>query len=441
MLEQFLNHIEHHRLCRKEDRILLAISGGMDSMVMLDLFHSAGYSIGVAHVNFQLRGAESDADEQFIREICKTKNIPFFSTRFNTSDYAKINRLSVQMAARELRYAWFDELLESTEFSLLATAHHLNDSIETVLLNWIHGGSSDGLLGIPVKNNRTIRPLLFASRSAIEDYATQKKLSWREDSSNLTDGYPRNFLRHHVVPKLKELNPSLENTFLQGLERLRAGHALEQYAVDQLKKEYIVEEEKKTTIQKTLFKAIHHHPFILWRLVHHYHFTPAVCEDIVQAISGQPGKRFLSPTHQLIVDRTTLIVTPHDQFWNPIEIHNDQNHASLGPWDLTIETLNNPVFTDHADVAVLDKDRIQFPLVWRVWKPGDFFYPLGMEHKKKVSDFLIDSKVPNSDKPYVTVIESAGKIMWVVGYRIDNRFKITTGTQKALQLTVSPHFI
>ncbi|QOI97612.1 MAG: tRNA lysidine(34) synthetase TilS [Flammeovirgaceae bacterium] len=440
MLEQFLNHIEKHTLCLKTDRILLAVSGGIDSMVMLDLFFAAGYPVGVAHANFQLRGAESEQDELFVKAVCQHKGIPFFARQFNTTEYAALNNLSIQMAARELRYAWFDELLEKENYNYLSTAHHLNDSIETVLLNWIHGGASEGLLGIPVKNNHIIRPLLFASRKMIETYATEKKLVWREDASNQTDDYPRNFLRHQVVPKLQALNPSLEETFQLGLEKLKAGHALETLAVNQLREAYFKAEESKVIIRKEVFEKIQH-PLMLWYLLREYHFTPAVCYDVVQALRAQPGKRFLSPTHQLVIDRTTLIITPHKKFWQPVEITSVQATASLGPWDMTIEPVTGKAISADAGSALLDKDLVKFPLVWRTWKPGDFFYPLGMTHKKKISDFLIDNKVPLSDKPHVTVLESAGQIMWVVGYRIDNRFKVTAATQQALQFTLHPHFI
>jgi tRNA(Ile)-lysidine synthase len=440
VLEQFLNHIDQHGLCKKEDRILLAVSGGVDSMVMLDLFQSAGFTVGVAHGNFQLRGSESDQDETFVKEHCARNGIPFFVKRFNTSAYASLNRLSIQLAARELRYAWFDELLMNERYTLLATAHHLNDSIETVLLNWVHGGTSGGLLGIPVKNNHIIRPLLFASRKEIETYAMEKKLSWREDSSNLTEEYPRNFLRHQVIPKLKILNPSLEETFRQGLEKLTAGQALKQLAIDQLKEMFFSEKPPHIIIKKELFQKIHT-PAMLWCLLRNYHFTPATCADVLHALSSQPGKQFLSPTHRLVMDRSTLIITPHQDFWKPTEIFAGQASASIGPWNMTIESFTGQALPADPDVAVLDKEHLEFPLLWRTWKTGDFFYPLGMDHRKKVSDFLIDSKVPRSDKPFVTVLESAGRIIWVVGHRIDNRFKVTPLTKQALQFTVYPHFV
>lgn len=345
------------------------------------------------------------------------------------------------MAARELRYAWFEELLETNSFDCAATAHHLNDSIETVLLNWIHGRAAEGLTGIPVRNKKIIRPLLFATRHTIEEYALAHRLSWREDASNLTDEYSRNFLRHQVIPKLKELNPSLEETVQLGMEKFKSNVELEQLAVQHLKSRYLKISGNEVTISKEVFENFHHRAPLLWQLIREFHFTYAVCQDVVRALRGQPGKRFLSPTHQLVIDRSLLIITPHEDFPTSADIGENQASASLGPWNMQIESFTGTALPTHRNVAVLDAAHLQFPLVWRTWQPGDYFYPLGMEHKKKISDFLVDLKVPVSGKPHITVLESAGQVIWVVGYRIDNRFKVTDSTKQALQFTVYPHFI
>ena len=253
MLEQFLNHIEQNDLCDKSDAILLAVSGGVDSMAMLYLFREAGFRIGVAHCNFQLRGKESEADEEFVREVCKELDVPFFSRRFETEAYAWENTLSIQMAARELRYAWFEELLIKNKYRCLATGHHFDDSMETILLNLTRGSATDGLAGIPIKNGNVIRPLLFASRKQIEKYAAMKGLVWREDLSNMTDDYQRNFIRHQVVPKLKELNPSLELTWQSGIEKIHGDLALLHHAFADWKKQFITESVERITIQKNAF--------------------------------------------------------------------------------------------------------------------------------------------------------------------------------------------
>src|SRR5688500_3351024 len=221
MLEQFLNHITRFRLCEKSDRILVAISGGVDSMTMLHLFQQAGYQFSVAHCNFQLRGKESDDDEIFVKDVCQQLQIPVYTRRFETESFAWEQGLSIQMAARDLRYAWFNELMNLHDYQLLATGHHLDDSMETILLNITKGSSTEGLAGIPVKNGKIIRPLLFASRAQVEKYAGEIDIRWREDKSNLTDDYQRNFIRHHIIPKLKELNPSLETTWQHGIEKIQ----------------------------------------------------------------------------------------------------------------------------------------------------------------------------------------------------------------------------
>jgi len=438
MLEQFLNHIRQYSLCDSNDRILLAVSGGLDSMTMLHLFKEAGFQIAVAHCNFQLRGAESDGDESFVRTTCKQLNIPFFSIRFDTDVYAKQNGLSTQMAARELRYAWFQKLLHDEKYDWLATAHHFNDSVETVLLNWLHGGSIESFAGIPVKNQQVIRPLLFALRSDLEKYATDKNLSWRDDASNVTDDYQRNFLRHQVIPKLKEINPSLESTLQYGLKKVKSDLSFLDASVGEWKQNHIKEAGLSIRIEK---KALANLPVgITWRVLKPYGFNFSQCEDLTNALNGQSGKKFLSNSHQLTVDRKEIILTPLESSWEDILIKNDGGRVTLGSWDMDILTTTNLELTQNPLMAILDSDKLRFPLCWRKWKPGDYFYPLGMEHKRKLSDFLIDKKVSIAEKNYVTVLESEGQIVWVVGHRIDSRFRLTSSTKSAMVFSLQPHF-
>ncbi|MCI0750734.1 MAG: tRNA lysidine(34) synthetase TilS [Flammeovirgaceae bacterium] len=441
VLEQFLRHIEQTHLCSKEDKILLAVSGGLDSMVMLELFKQAGYSISVAHCNFQLRGEESDADEKFVKDVCSGSEIPFHARRFETEKYASENRLSIQMAARELRYAWFHEVMEFHEYNKLATAHHVNDSIETVLMNWIHGDSLEGFTGIPANNDKIIRPLLFATRNEIESYAKENKLKWREDSSNQADNYQRNFLRHQVIPKLKELNPSFESTFQRGLRKIQSELSFLEKAFVEWKLQFVKMAGETMSIEKKAFEGLRPSASIIHRLLVEYGFSFDVCEEIGKAMYGQSGKKFLSPSHELIIDRTQLIVTPHQDFWKETLIKAGQDQSFLGPWSMDIEKSESLVPLTDSDVALLDADKLKFPLRWRIWKEGDYFYPLGMDHKKKISDFLIDMKVSLADKKFVTVLESEGQIAWVVGYRLDNRFKITRETVRGLTFSIRPYFV
>ncbi len=436
MLKSFQDHIARHRLCKATDKILLAVSGGLDSMVMLHLFHRAGYSVAVAHCNFQLRGAESDGDEAFVSEQCIRLGIPFYHEQFDTNNYAWEYNLSTQLAARTLRYTWFDEVLMEGKFDKLATAHHLNDSLETVLINLSRGTGIDGLAGIPVENKSIIRPMLFATRLEIEAFAKAEHITWREDSSNLTDDYQRNFIRHHIMPLLKEINPSLEHTFLSTQEKVRGGVELINLAHATLEKEFVQRTDGKILVHKSAFEAFHYPASVLWEMTKRFGFNIEQCEEVIQSLHKQSGKKFLTSTHQLIIDREQIIISEITSSWEEVEIKSGEAKAVLGVWTLKIHP-GKPVVRENPSEAILDADKLHFPLKWRKWKAGDSFNPLGMNHHKKISDFLIDQKISLVDKDRVTVLESNGEIVWVVGHRVDNRFKITDETKHALAIKVS----
>jgi tRNA(Ile)-lysidine synthase len=434
MLQQFLNHIKNNNLCSAADRILLAVSGGLDSMVMLHLFKEAGFTVAVAHCNFQLRGAESKGDERFIEIECKKLAIPFYVTHFNTEAYAHEHGLSIQMAARELRYHWFNQVMEQNGFNYLATAHHVNDSIETALLNWVHGSSLEGFGGIPVKNGRVIRPLLFATKEQLHAYAKENTIAWREDSSNQTDDYQRNFIRHQIIPRLQEINPALEETFLTGQRKIKdeLGFIDEQFKV--WKSNNVVIKHDAIFIAKQGIT----HAVLLWRASREFGFNFSQCEDVLRALGGQPGKKFLSATHQMVIDREHVIISPSALVWDDVLIEKDAKQAMFGTWHVAIEEGTGVKPTSDKSEALLDAGKLVFPLRWRLWKPGDSFYPLGMDHKKKLSDFLIDNKVSLAEKHNVSVLESDGQIVWVVGHRIDNRFRITSETRSIISFKLMP---
>lgn len=429
-----------HALGCLQKKIVVAVSGGLDSIVLLELLVKSGCQIGIAHVNFQLRGEESDQDEAFVVGLATAYKVPVFVKRFETKNYATATGVSIQMAARELRYDWFYDLLNSEKYDCLATAHHLNDNLETVLINFTRGTGLTGLKGIQTANEKIIRPLLDFNRIQIEDFARSNQLSWREDSSNSSDDYGRNFIRHQVVPKLKELNPSLEETFARNIERWSAAKELMDLGIHQIKQQFRSDSKGQVKILKSLFEKFRQ-PAILWELIKEFGFKFDECEKIVEASKGHSGKRFLSSEYQLVVDREALLITAHPVQWNEIQIEEDQEQALFGSWELTLSTEAKWEIQHDPCVVLIDKDKLAYPLVWRLWREGDFFYPLGMDHKKKVSDFLIDSKIAVSDKDHVTVIESAGRIIWVAGYRIDNRFKITEKTKSALFLRLKPFFV
>ncbi|MBS1681069.1 MAG: tRNA lysidine(34) synthetase TilS [Bacteroidetes bacterium] len=429
MREEFLQYISKKNLCTSTDKILLAVSGGIDSMVMLRLFHDARFNVSVAHCNFKLRGTESDGDEEFVQHVCQKFSIPFFSKQFNTKEFAENNSWSTQMAARELRYRWFDELSLQNNFSCVATAHHLNDSIETVLLNLVRGTGMAGLDGIAPKNKKIIRPLLFATRSQIEIYARENKIEWREDSSNTSDDYQRNFVRHKITPLLKELNPSFENSFQNSIEKITGAVNLMGIGIAQWNAKFRTKKGEQINFSKEGTDSAG----LLWNLIKSFGFNLDQCTRIIESIHGQSGKKFFAEKFELVIDREHLIISKIESEADEVLIERGQVGASLGEKKMKITEVDQIIFENNPSIALLDGDKLQFPLCWRTWKAGDYFHPLGMSHKKKLSDFFIDQKIPVSEKETITVLEAGGEIAWVVGYRIDERFKITTSSQQMLQ--------
>lgn len=441
MLEQFLNHIHEHRLCGPTDRILLAVSGGIDSVAMLRLFHEAGQPVAVAHCNFQLRGEASDGDQRFVESLCRDLAVPCFVKRMDTTAYAEAEGLSIQLAARALRYAWFEEVRIGEGFDRIATAHHLNDALETVLLNWTRSANPDGLAGIPVRQGVVIRPLLFATRAAIEVYAASQGFTWREDASNQTDDYARNFIRHQVVPRLKELNPSLEQTVQRGLAGMEGVLSLAADGLGRWKEMYTSVTGNRIAIRKT-FATAPHATAILARYLRPFGFHYRQCEDMVQALAGQPGKQFLAEGYTIMIDREELILLPRTADWQAVTLATEHEQVMLGDRVLAVERRDaGQLLAGGMWQATVDADRITFPITWRRWRAGDVFHPLGMSQGKKISDFLIDRKVARADKADVTVLEADGQIVWVAGHRLDDRFKVTAATRQVLTFTIRPHIL
>jgi len=426
-----------HQLASPGDRILLAVSGGVDSMVMTHLFLDAGYSIEVAHANFQLRGAEADGDQQFVENYCRQFGIRCSVKRFDTAQYATAQGLSIQMAARHLRYTWFAELLPAHKLTAVATAHHLNDALETVLLSIARGAGLEGWDGIAVKNNTVIRPLAFATRAQIETYARDHKLTWREDSSNAHDDYPRNMVRHRIVPLLKQLNPSLERSFEESMLKISGALELSHAGVRQWTDQYRQKTGDQIRIQKKGLASFEKPAAVLWNLIENFGFNLDQCQQIINALHGQPGKEFLSPHFVLSLDREWMMLSPRPSWLPEIAIERGHRQATMEKMLLELEENNDVHIIADPLIASIDADKLQFPLGWRGWKPGDTFYPLGMTGKKKVSDFLIDEKIARADKRTVSVLTSGNEIVWIVGHRLDDRFKITADTRRVLHVRLT----
>lgn len=433
VVEQLLNHIRRHALCKTTDKILVAVSGGVDSMVLLHLLPEAGFKVGVAHCNFQLRGDESVADEELVTATAAQLNIPFFVERFDTTAYASEKKISIQMAARELRYDFFKGLLERHPFDVVATAHHFNDTIETALLNLIRGTGLDGLRGIAPKSGKVIRPLLFATRDAIRDHALQRGITWREDASNLADDYQRNFLRHQVIPRLQELNPSFEDTFRDTHERLTGASEYAKTFVKEFQSLAVELQDHKTYIDIRKLRQVAMPQVMLWELIKDLGFNFDQCRRMV--LDHQPGKLFFSSSHQLLIDRSQFIIERKEpSLFSTMTIEKGRHRVGEDPFSLILEEVPAKDFPLRKDstLAQLDADQLQFPLTWRKWQAGDYFVPLGMQQEKKLSDFLIDLKIPFNAKADITVLESAGEIVWVVGYRISERYKVTPDSKRIL---------
>jgi len=414
---------------------LLAVSGGLDSVVMVELFRLAGYTYSIAHCNFQLRGEESDEDEKFVKKLAAQSNMPFFSVRFDTGKFCLENKLSVQMGARQLRYNWLESERQKSGANYIVTAHHADDAIETFFINMLRGTGISGLHGIRAIHEHTIRPMLHFHRQEIEQFAQQNNLLWREDSSNSTDKYERNKIRHHLLPALEEINPDARKAIYSTIEKLAKAELVLNDSVDRVTQPFISKEGNRVFIHFNLFKELIPAHLYLYKIIKKSGFNYEQCIQIAESVKGQPGKLFLSPSHRLAIDREALIMEPlpgeHTNHQFEVGEHLDELFTNACtylflkekmPHDFTIPT--------EPDVAALDFDKLTFPLKIRTWEKGDKFYPLGMTQPKKVSDFLVDSKVSVPDKEEVRVLVSEGQIAWLIGYRIDDRFKVTKATKK-----------
>ena len=413
---------------------LLAVSGGVDSMVMARLFLEAGLNTAIAHCNFQLRGADSDGDAAFLKAFCQLHQLPFLVRTFNTKNYAIENGVSIQMAARELRYQWFGQLMDSGDYEWLCMAHHLDDNLETVLFNLSKGSGLAGIRGMPVKNNQILRPMINVSRQDILEYAREKEIRWREDVSNERDDYHRNFIRHQVVPLLATINPGWRDTLPHTLARLRGAEGLAHRQIQQVAEQFTPVKDG-FIINKSIFQAYNEEETALMLSVflEEYGFNYFQARDIVTRMPGQPGKSFFSSTHEVLIDRDTLILGPvTESHEGEVSLSSDTKEFLLAGVKYRITTLPG----DHwqlemnDEVAQLDFNKLSFPLLLRPWKKGDVFTPLGMKGKKKLSDFMIDRKIPVKFKRQVYVALSNEDIVWVVGHQINDHFKVRKETKE-----------
>jgi tRNA(Ile)-lysidine synthase len=439
VLKQFELNISKNTLFSKTDKLLVAFSGGVDSVVLADLLYKAGHSIELAHCNFQLRGNEANDDTAFCENFAKSISAPFHVIYVDTKTYASEHKLSIQMAARELRYDWFKDLKAEHHFDYILTAHHANDNIETLLVNLIRGTGIKGLQGIPEKQNDMVRPLLFATKEEIRAYAVKNKLAFREDSSNQEVKYKRNFIRHHVIPQLKTLNPSLEATIHSSVQFFKqSSDIVSEFA--KLKFSQICKEKNDLLqIDIALLKKEPQKETLLFEWLYPKGFKTNQIEQLSEVLMGDKniGKLFSSATHQLVVDRHNIFIKPItiEQSELSYTIHSISDTSHLPIKLMISETLDKDYSLD-ANAISISTSSLLFPLTLRHWKQGDKFKPFGMKGFKKLSDFFKDQKLSRFEKEQVWILENPEHIIWIVGYRLDDRCRINEDEHKAIEITV-----
>jgi len=438
MLSRFLEFSEREKLFTGGSRLLLAVSGGIDSMVMAWLFREAGIEYSIAHCNFSLRGDESDGDEEFVAAYARTSSISFFSRRFDTMTYAGTHRISVQMAARELRYDWFRSLIRSEGFDSVAVAHNLNDNVETFLINLSRGTGLHGLTGMSPRTGDIIRPLLFATREEIASYASARGIDFREDRSNAEVKYIRNRIRHKVIPELEKVNPGILAAVADTMKHLSSDSSLVDTYLSQLSGQLFTFSGDSAGVEISSLMALNPLEPHIFGLFRPFGLFPKQTDEVITLLQSGTGRSVYTATHRLLNDRGRIIISPRiseapeEYTFNSIdEIRISGLFSALRITEPSDDALPATHLT-----ASLDLDLVAFPVTVRPWKPGDRFMPLGMKQMKKISDFLIDLKVPVTEKEQVLLLLSGSDVMWVMGYRIDDRFRVSEETGKIIVLTL-----
>ena len=441
LIDRFQEYITREKLFTRQDKILLTVSGGVDSMVLMSLCVNSGYTVGVAHCNFCLRGRESDEDEILVQEHARKYGIECHNRRFDTVGEMERTGESMEMAARRLRYTWFAELCEEHGYTVIAVAHHIDDSIETFFINLMRGTGLRGLTGIHQQVGRVVRPLMFASRKEILDYALHKHIPYREDSSNKTTKYLRNKIRLGLTPRIREINPRFPFIMSRNIERLMAAQRFIDGAIDHIYAEAVSDEDGIYTIRMEHISNADSREFVIYEILSsRFGFKGDVVDGLCRALqSDTTGRRFYSRSHVAYVDRGNIVVTRiSDEDNCQVSVQQGQQRAYCGNSVLYFEIVDVdslPSYNVADNVALLDADKVEFPLMLRRWSEGDTFIPFGMTGRKKVSDFLIDGKVSMAEKNRQFVLISGTEIAWLAGRRIADPFRITDSTERVLRIT------
>ncbi len=451
LLQQFQRHFKENfnQLLVAHSQFLLAVSGGIDSVVLTDLFYKSGFEFAIAHCNFQLRGAESERDETFVRSLASNYNKKIFVQQFDTKKYAEANKISIQEAARELRYKWFDEIINSQQSTInnkqfIVTAHNSDDNAETLLLFFFRGTGLPGLIGIKLidKERQIIRPLLFASREAVVKYATENNLSWVEDSSNASNKYTRNFFRNNLLPEISKHFPGVKDNLNQNIKRFSEANQLYVQAISLYKKKLL--EFKGSEVHIPVLKLKHVQPLdtILWEIIKEYNFHSNQIEAIKKLFDSDNSSYVSSSSHRIIKNRNWLIITLNKtEETGFILIEKLDKEIKFKSGFLQFQELQTGNHELHfaSNIALLDAKQVTFPLLLRKWKQGDYFYPLGIRKKKKLSRFFIDQKLSATEKENIWLLESNKKIIWIINHRIDDRYKILASSTTMFKIIFHAH--
>ncbi|RFN58487.1 tRNA lysidine(34) synthetase TilS [Marixanthomonas ophiurae] len=434
MLQKFKEHLGTHFSFLKEKKILIACSGGVDSVVLSFLLKKSGFNIGLAHCNFSLRGKESDGDETFVIDWADKLSIPIFTETFDTKEFAKDHKFSTQMAARELRYHWFNEILKDFKYDYVATGHHADDDLETFFINLSRGSGLQGLTGIPDINETVIRPLLPFSRPEIVAFAEENTLKWREDSSNTSTDYLRNKLRHDVIPEYKNAVEGVLQNIQKTQKYLKDSQDLIEDYMALVYNLAVTENFDGYTLHIEKLQELPHTEAVLYQLLHPFGFTdwPVVSE----LLKAQSGKQVFSSTHRLLKDRNVLLLTKITSKERKQEILIKKSTKKIeSPLQMELNPIDKIGYIDNS-VIYVDEDKLQYPLKLRKWRKGDIFQPFGMKGKKKLSKFFKDEKLSLVAKEKLWVLCSDSEIIWIIGHRADERFKVTSKTTDILKITV-----
>ena len=433
MLQKLKNHLNKNFPFLEDKKLFLAVSGGLDSMVMTHLFQELNYEIALLHCNFQLRALESFGDQKFVQDYAAAHNIPLFITQFDTEAYAKDYKVSTQVAARDLRYNWFYEQLDTENYDFILTAHHADDNLETFLINLSRGTGLEGLTGIPEQNDVIVRPLLIFSRTEIENFAKENSLQWREDSTNASDKYLRNKIRHNLVPLLKELNPNMIASFQKTETYLQEALAMVEDASIMVYQQVAEQKAEEIHFDLNQLKKLPNYKSYLYHWLHEFEFS--AWEDIYDLVESQSGKQVFSPEFRLLKNRNFLILSPISSINEKEEYLIEKNQTEVNfPLKMRLCNIDHLSIAENATIFV-DEDKLEFPLVLRHWQEGDSFYPFGMDGKsKKLSKLFKDEKLSLIEKENAWLLCSDNQIVWVIGIRPDDRFKTDLSTRKILKI-------